>query len=164
MDGRHSCHHQEGKVSLGSRYLQQGANVPPKVAKVLVCSPRKLVYHWPMDLSLSKLKQAVSIREQIEVLEARLNALFAGAAPSSAAAPMAGAGRRRRRGRRSMSAATRAKLSASAKARWARRKAGGGATASKSSRKKGGLTAEGRRRLSEAMKARWAARRRQGRR
>ena len=64
-----------------------------------------------------------------------------------------------------MSAATRAKLSAAARARWAKRRGGrsAGAGAAKS-RKKGGLTAEGRRKLSEAMKARWAARRKaQGR-
>lgn len=64
-----------------------------------------------------------------------------------------------------MSAATRAKLSAAAKARWAKQKRGSstlaaGTSSSKKSGKKGGLTAEGRRKLSEAMKARWAARRR----
>jgi hypothetical protein len=118
-----------------------------------------------MDLSLSKLKQAVTIREQIEILEARLAALFGGSVSAggtpAGVAPSVG----RRGGRRTMSAATRAKLSAAAKARWARRKAGASPAPAKSSRKKRGLTPEGRRRLSEAMKARWAARRKgQGRR
>jgi hypothetical protein len=61
-----------------------------------------------------------------------------------------------------MSAATRAKLAAAAKARWARRKGTGGGAAKaapKAKAKKGGLTAAGRKKLSEAMKARWAARR-----
>ena len=61
-----------------------------------------------------------------------------------------------------MSAATRAKLAAAARARWAQRK---GTTAAKAppAKKKGGLTAAGRKKLSDAMKARWAARRRAGR-
>jgi hypothetical protein len=59
-----------------------------------------------------------------------------------------------------MSAATRAKLAAAAKARWARRKGtGGAAKAAPKAKKKGGLTAAGRKKLSDAMKARWAARR-----
>lgn len=72
-----------------------------------------------------------------------------------------------------MSAATRAKLAASARARWAERR-GGTATATgasspaksskstKSPKRRGGLTPEGRRKLSLAMKARWAARRKAG--
>ena len=62
------------------------------------------------------------------------------------------------------------KLSAAAKARWAKRRGGsggggGGSTkAAKPAKRKGGLTAAGRRKLSMMMKARWAARRRaQGR-
>jgi hypothetical protein len=58
-----------------------------------------------------------------------------------------------------MSAATRAKLAAAAKARWARRKGTGGGAAKPKAKKKGGLTAAGRKKLSDAMKARWAARR-----
>ena len=58
-----------------------------------------------------------------------------------------------------MSASTRAKLSAGAKARWAKRKGSSGAGKAASKPKKGGLTAAGRRRLSQLMKARWAARR-----
>ncbi len=60
-----------------------------------------------------------------------------------------------------MSAATRAKLAAAAKARWAKSRGGTGA-AEKSTRrakKRGGITAAGRRRLAEAMRARWAERR-----
>jgi hypothetical protein len=51
--------------------------------------------------------------------------------------------------------ATRAKLAAASRARWAKRK--GRITPAKM---KGGITPAGRRRLSQLMKARWAARRR----
>jgi len=57
-----------------------------------------------------------------------------------------------------MSAATRAKLAAAARRRWAERK--GTSAAKAPAKKKGGLTAAGRKKLSDAMKARWAARRR----
>ncbi len=105
-----------------------------------------------MDLSLNKLKEAISIRTQIDTLERRLSSIFGTSGSTSrSSAP--------RSGRRSMSAATRAKLSAAAKARWAKRRGGSGAASAKHSRKKGGLTPEGRRKLSEAMKARWTERR-----
>jgi len=58
-----------------------------------------------------------------------------------------------------MSAATRAKLAAAARARWARQKGGKQAGRSIARRKKGGITAAGRKKLSQLMKARWAARR-----
>src|SRR5712692_4867318 len=103
-----------------------------------------------MDLSLKSLREAVSLRQQIQTLENRLATIFGTGGARS---------RPSRRGgrRRSMSAATRAKLSAAAKARWAKRR--GGSAVARKSRKRGGLTPEGRRKLSEAMKARWAARR-----
>jgi len=61
-----------------------------------------------------------------------------------------------------MSAATRAKLAAAARARWARQKGGKKAGRSTARRKKGGITAAGRKKLSQLMKARWAARRKAG--
>src|SRR3954466_12555395 len=130
-----------------------------------------------MDLSLDKLKEAVSLREQIHSLEARLSSLFGGGASSSSsssspsssytAAPGTRRGIGRGRGkRRPMSAATRAKLAASARARWAAaRGETSGSSAPKStasSKRRGGLTAAGRKKLSDAMKARWAARRKAG--
>lgn len=108
-----------------------------------------------MDLSLQKLTQALSLRQQISALEERLGSLF-GTGPSK------GGRRRRSRKRRPMSAATRAKLAAAAKARWAKQKHGPTVRRGKAStpgKTKGGLTAAGRRKLSEAMKARWKARR-----
>jgi len=66
------------------------------------------------ELSLQQLRQAVAIREKIEVLEKELERIIAGRnlIARSAAAP--------RKGR--MSAAAKAKISAAMKARWARRK------------------------------------------
>jgi hypothetical protein len=104
-----------------------------------------------MDTSAKALQEAISIRRKIDALEKRLTSIIGvGAAP---AGPVARGGRRR------MSAATRAKLAAAARARWARRKAGMKTTPAK---KKGGITAAGRKRLSQLMKARWAARQEHG--
>ena len=99
-----------------------------------------------MDTSAKALQEAISIRRQIDTLEKRLSSILGASAPSISAG----------KGRRRMSAATRAKLAAAAKARWARQKAGAKAIPAK---KKGGITAAGRKRLSQLMKARWAARR-----
>jgi hypothetical protein len=100
-------------------------------------------YPQRMDISLKNLEEALSVRRQIGTLENRLASLL-----GRKATP--------RTGKRAMSAATRAKLSAAAKARWAKRKHTG---VGKPVRKKGGLTPAGRKRLSQLMKARWAARR-----
>jgi len=99
-----------------------------------------------MDISVAALEEAVSVRRQIDALERRLSSILRGAPASSSS----------RGGRRQMSAATRAKLAAAARARWAKLKAGRKTTPA---RKKGGITAAGRKRLSQLMKARWAARR-----
>ena len=65
-----------------------------------------------MDVSVKALEEAVSIRRQIDSLEKRLSAILSG----SRAHAVGGA--------RRVSAATRAKLAAVARARWARIKAG----------------------------------------
>jgi len=114
-----------------------------------------------MDLSLRQLEQAVSLRRQIDSLERRFAGLVGGGRATSSAGVKTGVGRRRRR--RTMSAATRAKIAAAARARWARvrggRKTGGGG---KKSRRRGRMSAAARKKLSDMMKARWAARRRSG--
>lgn len=137
-----------------------------------------------MDLSLKKLKEAVSIREQIETLEERLNSLFGSSRQASSSSSGAGsgtggtsatAGGAKPDGRRRpMSPATRAKLAAAARARWARTNSGSGGAStgstksstggsksakSRGTKRRGGISPEGRRRLSEMMRARWAARR-----
>jgi len=105
------------------------------------------LYPQDMDTSLKSLEEALSIRRQIGTLEKRLASLLGTALSRSAF----------RTGGKRMSAATRAKLSAAAKARWAKRK---GTSVGKSAQKKGGITPAGRKRLSQLMKARWAARKR----
>ena len=102
-----------------------------------------------MDISVNTLQEAISIRRQIDNLEKRLSSLLAGA-PSRPTAPTGG---------RYFSPATRAKLAAAARARWARKR---GATTPAPRKRKGQLTPAGRRKLSQLMKARWAARRKAG--
>src|SRR4030095_4763807 len=101
-----------------------------------------------MDTSARALQEAMSIRRQIDSLENRLSSILGASSPSSLA----------RGGRRRMSAATRAKLAAAARARWAKQKAGRKTTTA-APKRKGGITPAGRRKLSQLMKARWAARR-----
>jgi len=103
-----------------------------------------------MDISLKRLEEALLVRRQIDTLKKRLASILASSVPSRPTVSV----------RRGMSAATRAKLSAAAKARWAERKRTSVSTAP---RKKGGLTPAGRKRLSQLMKARWAARKRASR-
>jgi len=99
-----------------------------------------------MDTSLKRLEEALSVRRQIGTLEKRLASILERFVPSRPTLSV----------RRRMSSATKAKLSAAAKARWAKRKRTGVSAATP---KKGGLTPAGRKRLSQLMKARWAARR-----
>jgi hypothetical protein len=118
-----------------------------------------------MDISVKALEEAVSIRRQIDDLEARLSSILGGASarlttatrPTTAARPTTAtrATTTTTQGRRYFSPSTRAKLAAAAKARWARLKGG---TKPASTGKKGALTPAGRRKLSELMRARWAAR------
>ena len=65
------------------------------------------------NLSLQQLKQAISIRERIEILEKELSRIIGGGSPGVTKAP---------RKKRKLSAAARAKISARMKARWAKRK------------------------------------------
>ena len=124
----------------------------PAVASNTTCySTAPAIGMAPMDLSLQKLEQAVSLRKRIHQLEEQLNSLFGNTRTKRSQSGSA---------KHTVSAATRAKLRAAAKARWAKRngdKSTGGSTKAK---KKGGLTPAGRRKLSQLMHARWAAKRR----
>ena len=108
-----------------------------------------------MDISVKDLQEAISIRQQIDNLQRRLSSLLRGAPqrPTVTTAPAAAG--------RFFSPATRAKLAAAARARWARKR-GTGAAAPGPAKRKGQLTPAGRRKLSQLMKARWAARRKAG--
>ena len=79
-----------------------------------------------MDISIQALQEAVSIRRQIDTLQKRLSTILAGSRASSAPA---------KGGRRPMPAATRAKLAAAARARWARIKGQTKATACREERR-----------------------------
>ena len=110
-----------------------------------------------MDISVKDLQEAISIRQQIDNLQRRLSSLLRGA-PQRPTAPTAAPGR-------FFSPATRAKLAAAARARWARTRGTGAVAAptkSAPTKRKGQLTPAGRRKLSQLMKARWAARRKAG--
>jgi len=106
-----------------------------------------------MDISVKDLQEAISIRQQIDSLQRRLSSLLRGA-PQRPAGPTASTAPGRY-----FSPATRAKLSAAARARWARTRGSKGAAPG---RRKGQLTPAGRKKLSELMRARWAARRKAG--
>jgi len=102
------------------------------------------------SLSVTQLKQAITIKEQIEALESELASVLGGAAPAAVSAPSR-AGRKKRR----MSAAARARISAAQRARWAnQKKATAAAPAAVPKKRK--VTAAGRKRLSALAKARWA--------
>jgi hypothetical protein len=121
--------------------------------------------------SIAQLKQAVTIAEQIEQLQAELASLVGGG--SSARGSEAGNGKTisapaTKRGRkRKMSPETIAKMKAAQQARWARKKGASVAPASApkadtkpaagSKKKKSGLSPEGRAKIVAALKARWAA-------
>src|SRR6266487_4337466 len=116
-----------------------------------------------MDTSAKALEEAISIRRQIDNLERRLSSILGGAASPTTTRPTTTrpattrpattrpvttrpAATPRPAGRRYFSPATRAKLAAAAKARWARLR-GGATTATPA--KKGQLTPAGRRKLSQ---------------
>jgi hypothetical protein len=133
-----------GEIKSADSFLiiQPIKNDLPKVCQLAI--------HFNMDISLDSLEEAVSIRRQMDTLEKRLGALVGRTISSDSTAE---------KGHRHMSAATRAKIAAAARLRWAKRKGGQADGAHKSPQKKGGLTPAGRRKLSQLMKARWAARR-----
>ena len=112
-----------------------------------------------MDISVKTLQEAISIRRQIDNLEKRLSSLLVRAPGKPAAGRIHLAVPLPPTGGRYFSPATRAKLAAAARARWARKR---GATTPAPRKRKGQLTPAGRRKLSQLMKARWAARRKAG--
>ena len=120
------------------------------------------------ELSTSQLRQALQLREQIETMQQKLDALLGGGGTGPAVRAKGEVGRPK--GKRTMSADARARIAAAATARWARikgkaapakatAKAAPAKTVAKTApTKSSGLTPEGRAKLAAAMKARWAAR------
>ncbi len=95
-----------------------------------------------LNLSTARLKRIVALKQQIEKLSAKLETLAGGSA-----APVG----RPAKKRWTMSAAARRKISAAAKARWAKVRA-----AAKPAKKKRTMSAVARAKISAAAKARWA--------
>jgi hypothetical protein len=95
------------------------------------------------NLTVAQLRQAISIKEKIDELEAGLAAV-AGGGVAAVSKP---------RGRRGMSAAGRARIAAGQKARWAKVK---GAKVEAAPKKRRKMSAGGRARMAAAAKARWA--------
>ena len=122
------------------------------------CHTGQLRLSSGMDISVKDLQEAISIRQQIDNLQRRLSSILRGA-PQTPTAPAASSA-----SGRFFSPATRAKLAAAAKARWARRRGTTTTTttAAAPAKSRGQLTPAGRRKLSQLMKARWAARRKAG--
>jgi hypothetical protein len=107
-----------------------------------------------LDNILAELRsQRARIHQAISALEgsAGLSAPRRGRPPKSQTAPAT------RQKRRTMSAATRKRISAAMKQRWAKWK---GKTAPKKSKSRAPMSAAVRKKLSALMKARWAARKR----
>ena len=109
--------------------------------------------------TLDALKKATHVKEQIIKLEAQLAQILSGISKASTPTKVKG-----KPGSKKMSASARAKLSAAAKARWAKVK--GKKPAAKPSatpkKKKSTMSPEGRAKLAAMMKARWAARKKGG--
>lgn len=95
-------------------------------------------------ISVSQLKRAVEIREQVERLEDELTGIFDGSLTGSSN----GKG-----GRRKMSSAARAKIASAQRLRWAKYRKGASASAKSPAKTKN----KGRRKLSPATRAKIAA-------
>jgi hypothetical protein len=103
------------------------------------------------NLSVSQLRRAAEIKDQIDNLNAELSQILDSPAPSTDAP--------KKRGPRKMSATARAKIAAAQKARWAKQK-GKAAKAPKKARRT--MSAAGRARIAAAAKARWKKAKAQG--
>jgi hypothetical protein len=110
------------------------------------------------NLSLSDLKNAIALREEIDALQAELSSILSGAgatkvmsAPAVTGAPVVSRGRG---GRRGISAAGRAAIAAAQRARWARAKGMKQAVPKLAGRRK--MSAATRKAMAAAAKARWA--------
>ena len=106
-----------------------------------------------MTISIDTLKEAIFIKESIAALEARLNNILGGVAPSPAPAVKSA-----KQGRKTMSAAARAKIADAQRARWAKQKG----TSSPAKKGKRTISPAHRATLRAMMTARWAARRKAG--
>ncbi len=111
--------------------------------------------------TLAQLKQAITIAEQIEQLQAQLAGLVGGSASVAASPRVMNAPPAPRKGKCKISAAHRAKLAVAAKARWAKVKGPAETVATAPvaapAKKKGArnISPEARAKMAAAAKARW---------
>ncbi len=112
--------------------------------------PSTLLAMQLSSLSPHQLRIAADLKEKIDELQVQLSRLMGGDIGARAQAP-----------KRSISAAGRAAISAAARARWAKVKAGKAAQPRKKSKRK--ISAAGKARLSALAKARWAKAKKMGR-
>lgn len=127
------------------------------VKMVLTFEPSNCIYQQLMitidQLTSKQLRQAISIKDKIAVLETKLNQLFG----SPTAQPVAAKTPKKRK----MSAAGKARIAAAQKARWAKVNAGKSAAKPvKKARRK--MSAAAKAKIGAAAKARWAKIKAQG--
>lgn len=109
-----------------------------------------------INLTPSQLRRAAELKERIDALTDELGQILGNLSDgSSATGPVKPAGRRQ------MSAAARAKIAAAARARWAKVRAAGNQSTSKSSgtggaKKRRTMSAAARAKIAAAARARWA--------
>ena len=96
-----------------------------------------------LNLTTAKLRRIIALKQQIEKLQARLEALASGAS-----APLG----RPAKKKWTMSAAARRKIAAAQRARWAKVKG----TTAKPAKKKRTMSAAARAKIAAAARARWA--------
>ena len=104
------------------------------------------------NLSVQQLRRAAALKEKIQSLEKELGRLLGSATLPAAASPVT-------RKKFRMSAAAKAKISAAAKARWAKIKGKTPAAAPAPKKAKGKMSAATKAKLSAKLKAIWAKRR-----
>jgi hypothetical protein len=107
------------------------------------------------DLTLSQLKRAIEIREEIESLQAQLAAIGDGSGSGRVGRPPSII-KLGRPAKRRMSAAGRARIAAAARARWAKYRGGAANGKPAAAKKTKRFNAAARAKLSAAAKARWA--------
>jgi hypothetical protein len=108
------------------------------------------------NLTVAELREVVALKEKIEALQSEMDSIAGAAGASAPSGKPAGRGRP---GKRHMSASARARIGAAQKARWAKIRKSGKASASAAApveKKKRRVSRAARARLSAIAKARWA--------
>ena len=108
--------------------------------------------------TITQLREAITIAEKIQSLEAELSIIIVGGSPIHSTPAPASSAPAKRGGKRTMSPEARARIAAAQKARWAKSK-GTSTPAASTPQKTGGkrfVSAESRAKMAAAQHARWA--------